>query len=316
MGKIAFLYPGEGAQKVGMGSELLESSPDVFARFLTRSDSEAGVPVTQYMLEGPYEVLSQAQIAQPAVFACSLALTEYAHRLGLYPDLVAGYGLGEYAAAVVSGALPFEDGVYLVCQRGKLMQQIEDQQPGAMAAVVGLPLEIVQNLCTAISSKHYVAVTGWNTPTQLVVSGVEAGVQALMEAVSVYTIAKVTRLPVKGAFHSDLMTPVQSALREIVWDMTWSNAYVPFVATVSGKALVDGQRICQALIDQVTHPIRWAACIETLLDAGCDTFVEIGPSHELTNLVHSIAPSKTALAADTPEKIEAVLKMLDVSAGV
>lgn len=310
MGKIAFLYPGQGSQKVGMGKGLLQASPELFERYLTQCDIVSGMPITQYCLEGPVNALNQTNVAQPALFAHSLALTDYAHQLGLYPDLVAGHSLGEYTAAVVAGALSFEEGMYLVCQRGKLMYQVQEKQPGAMAAVMGLPTEILVNLCADISKKHFVAVTNWNTHTQFVVSGVEEGVVELMEALRAYEIARTMRLPVKGAFHSLLMAPVQDALKDIMQDLTWNNAYVPLIANVSGKTLTRDYQIHQELVAQIVNPVRWITCIETLLEAGCDTFVELGSSQVLTRLTNRIAPGKKAFAVDTPEKIVALVETL------
>ena len=310
MGKIAFLYPGQGSQKVSMGEGLQKSSPELFDHYLGQCDVLTGMPITQYCVDGPANVLNQTNVAQPALFAHSLALTDYAHQLGLYPDLVAGHSLGEYTAAVVSVALSFEEGLYLVCQRGKLMYQIQEKQPGAMAAVLGLPTEILVDLCAEVSKRHFVTVTNWNTYTQLVVSGVEEGVMELMEAVRSYEIARTMRLPVKGAFHCALMVPVQAELKNIMQDLAWNNAYVPLIANVSGKTLITDEQIHQELIAQIVSPVRWINCIETLLDAGCDTFVELGSSQVLTRLVNRIAPGKRAFAVDTPEKVVALVETL------
>ncbi|HEU5374007.1 MAG TPA: ACP S-malonyltransferase [Ktedonobacteraceae bacterium] len=309
MGKVGFLYPGQGSQKVGMMKELLQDAPELFERYIARSQQVAGVPIIKYGLEGPLELLSQTHVVQPTLFAYSLALTEYLRQQGIAPDMVAGHSLGEYTAAVASGSLSFEEGLYLVSLRGRLMERVQQTQPGAMAAVIGLPKEELDAICSTISKNDLVLVTNWNAPAQLVVSGVEAGVEQLVETVRKQENVKALRLPVKGAFHSPLMEPVQYALREITQDISWYDTHIPLVANVSGVPLTRGPHIRQELIEQITKPVRWVSCIETLIQAGCDTLIELGPGQVLTKLARLIAPGIKAFAIDAPAKLGVVAQV-------
>lgn len=310
MGKIGFLYPGQGSQKVGMGKELAQSDPGLFKRYLIQSDRVAGERVSRFCLLGPQDTLSQTQVAQPALFAYSLALTEYAHRLGLSADMVAGHSLGEYTAAVAAGALSFHEGLSLVCTRGRLMKQAQDEQPGAMAAVIGLSKEALEPICHEISRRDLVLVTNWNAPEQLVVSGTERGVQRLIEVIHALRKGNAMRLPVKGAFHSPLMGAVQDAMSELTHDLPWEDAAIPLVANVSGKVLTRGTEVRQELIEQITSPVQWVLCVKRLIADGCDTLIELGSGQVLTKLVRLIAPQVTAVAIDTPEKLETFAETL------
>ena len=308
MGKIGFLYPGQGSQKAGMGKELLQAEPELFARYLLQSDQVSGEPVSRLCLEGSSDELSQTHIAQPALFAYSLALTEHARRLNIYPDRVAGHSLGEYTAAVAAGAISFNEGLDLVSRRGRLMKQIQNEKPGAMAAVLGLAKEALELLCHEVSLHHLVQVTNWNAPGQLVVSGTEYGVQRLIEAVRTKSEGKVIRLPVKGAFHSPLMAAVQDTIHELTHALHWRDVTVPLVANVSGATLTRGADIRRELVEQITSPVQWVLCVEKLVEDGCDTLIELGPGQVLTKLARLIAPQVTVLAIDTPAKLEAFAK--------
>lgn len=304
MGKIGFLYPGQGSQKVGMGKELARANPVLFKRYIMQSDRITGELVSRFCLLGPLEALSQTQIAQPALFTYSLALTEYARQLDLVPDIVAGHSLGEYTAAVAAGAISFHEGLELVCARGRLMKEQQDERPGAMAAIVGLSKEELETLCREISRRDLVAVTNWNAPRQLVVSGTETGIQRLIDLLQLRKGITVLKLPVKGAFHSPLMIGVRDAMCELTEKLTWNEPGIPLIANVSGAALTSQTEIHQELIEQITSPVQWVLCVEKLLEEGCDTLIELGSGQVLTKLVRQIAPQITAVAIDTPEKLD------------
>ena len=190
------------------------------------------------------------------------------------------------------------------------MHQIQDEQPGAMAAVVGLALEDLEGLCSDISDKHFISITNKNTHTQFVVSGVEGGIRALVETARTLPNVRALPLTAKGAFHCALMAPVQAALTAVMNRLTWHEPQIPLVANVSGAMLTSSREVCHELTAQITHPVQWVRCVESLIDAGCDTFVELGASQVLTRLVRTIAPSCRTFAADTVEKLTAIAATL------
>jgi [acyl-carrier-protein] S-malonyltransferase len=304
MSTIAFLFPGQGSQKVGMGSDLLAARPDLFDRYLSRADEASGLPIRQTALEGPIESLTETSVAQPALFALSLALAEAARETGLRPSFVAGHSLGEYTAAVASGALDAEDGMRLVSLRGKLMAEAQSERPGAMAAVIGLDSGRLGELCGQAAGAGSVAPANLNTPAQIVVSGEEAAVEELMRLAGEAGAEKVVRLQVGAAFHSELMKPVQSRMREAMETVTWRDPDVPLAGNASGEILSTGADIHQALIEQIASPVRWVECVQALEQAGCSSFLELGPGRVLTGLVRQILGMDTdAGAADSPAKL-------------
>ena len=203
MSLLAFLYPGQGSQKVGMGADLLEAEPELFTQYLAQAEDAAGLPIRQYALEGPIEALTRTEVAQPALFCLSLALTDAARARGLSPDIVAGHSLGEYTAAVAAGAVAVEDGIRLVALRGKLMAEIQDESPGAMAAIIGLDPDQLRELCAQASTHGVVTLANLNSPTQIVISGESAAVDNAVELAEEAGASRVVKLQVGAAFHSE-----------------------------------------------------------------------------------------------------------------
>jgi [acyl-carrier-protein] S-malonyltransferase len=305
MTAIAFLYPGQGSQKVGMGAELLASEPELLEHYFAQAEAAAGQPIRRLALEGPIESLTNTSVVQPALFAVSLALTDAARARGLQPQLAAGHSLGEYTAAVAVGALSVEDGIELVSLRGRLMAEIQDERPGAMAAVIGLEAEQLSELCAQASNGGAVSLANLNSPTQIVVSGEETAVERLMALAEEAGATRVVRLQVGAAFHSELMEPVQAKMAEAMQDVAWSDPNVPLASNAFGRMIRSADEVREALIAQIASPVRWVECVHALVEAGATRYLELGPGRVLGGLVRQIVPGADVASAGTPDDLAA-----------
>ena len=304
MGKTAFLFPGQGSQKVGMGADLREAEPEIFERYLSQADEASGLPIQKLCLEGPIEDLTATEAAQPALFSTSLAVLDVARKRGLSADFVAGHSLGEYTAAVASGAISTEDGMRLVAKRGKLMAEIQSSRPGAMAAIIGLPPERVEEMCQKASAEGSVAPANLNTPSQIVCSGEEAAVLKLLELAEADGADKAIRLKVGAAFHSELMEPVQASMREAMEEVSISDPETPIVGNATGQLRTTGDEVREALIAQIASAVLWVDSVRTLVENGTDSFLELGSGRTLSGLVRQIDPEVETFSADSPKKLD------------
>ncbi|MBI2267440.1 MAG: ACP S-malonyltransferase [Armatimonadetes bacterium] len=308
MKKTAFLFPGQGSQKVGMGSRLSGLYPEIARDVFLRADGILEYPISRLCFEGPEEALTQTENAQPGIFLASMAALHVLKTRGLAPQAVAGHSLGEYSALVAAGALTFETALRLVRKRGLLMAEAAKQSQGtAMAAIMGIPAEKVEEICASSRCLGCVEIANLNSPQQTVISGERKAVeQASAEARRIG--GKAIPLKVSAPFHCSLMNRIRDSFASELNAAEIRAPEIPVVANVTGDYVRDASSVRNALKEQVAGAVRWYPTIERLVADEFTCFVEVGPGKVLTGLMRQIAPGVEAHVTD--DRLDTVIEDL------
>lgn len=291
MGKIAFIFPGQGAQFVGMGKDFYENFSTSKEVYEEANDS-LGMDMKKICFEGPDEELIKTENTQPAILTTSVAMLKSLEERGIHCDYAAGLSLGEYTALVSAEAMSFSEAVPLVKKRGKYMQEAVPLGKGGMAAILGLEKEKVLEAIHSVSKYGIVEIANYNSPGQIVISGEIEAVNLAAEEAKKLGAKKVVLLPVSAPFHSSLLKPAGEKLKEELGKVKINDLKEVVVTNVDAKPLVDKSEVVPSLVRQVSNSVLWCDSVNTMLDSGVDTFIEIGPGKSLTGFVKRIA--KTA----------------------
>ncbi|GMB08494.1 [acyl-carrier-protein] S-malonyltransferase [Thermolongibacillus altinsuensis] len=288
MGKTAFIFPGQGSQTVGMGKEFAQKDEKV-ASFFKKADERLGFSLSTIIFEGPQETLTRTENAQPALLTMSIALFEKVKEAGFVPDYVAGHSLGEYSALVAASVLSFEDAVYVVRKRGELMEEAVPAGEGTMAAVLGMDEPLLASIVAkAAKEVAPVQLANLNCPGQIVISGAKQGVEYAAKLAKEQGAKRVIPLEVSGPFHSSLMKPAADRLAQVLNEVRMHDSSIPIISNVTAQPMIKKEEIKEKLIEQLFSPVRWEQSVQTMIELGVDTFVEIGPGKVLSGLVKKI----------------------------
>ncbi|WP_025728712.1 ACP S-malonyltransferase [Heyndrickxia ginsengihumi] len=310
MGKIAFVFPGQGSQTVGMGKSVVEASEqakDIFAK----ADERLGFSLSDIIFNGPQDTLTNTTYAQPALLTTSTAILQLLEEKGITADYVAGHSLGEYSALVAAKALSFEDAVYAVRKRGEYMEEAVPNGIGGMAAILGLDREKLQEITNQVSAEgDSVQLANLNCPGQIVISGTAAGIEKASALAKENGAKRAIPLQVSGPFHSTLMEPAAQKFQSVLDEIDINDANIPVVANVLAAPIEKAADIKVKLIEQLYSPVLWEDSVVALIELGVDTFIEIGPGKVLAGLIRKIDRNVKTFSVQDVESFQATLEEL------
>lgn len=309
-GKVAFLFPGQGSQAVGMGKELAANYA-VARRSFEEADEALGYKLSTLCFAGPEDQLKLTEITQPAILATSVAAWRVLFERGVRADLAAGHSLGEYSAHVAAGTLSFADAVRTVRNRGQYMQEAVPVGQGAMAAILGMQLDVLEEVCREAAQGESVAPANINSPSQIVISGAAAAVQRAADLAKAKGAKRAIMLQVSAPFHCALMQPAQDRLANDLRALTFNEPKVPVVKNIDGQATTSGADAREALIRQVTGAVQWVKSVETLREAGVTTYLEIGPGKVLCGLTGQIQKGVSCANVEDEAGLQKALALLN-----
>jgi [acyl-carrier-protein] S-malonyltransferase len=306
---IAFIFPGQGAQKVGMGKALADAYP-ICAQTFEEADAALGEPLSRIIFEGPEDRLTLTENTQPAILAVSIAAYRLLESRGFAPAFVAGHSLGEYSANVAAGTFAFADALRLVRRRGRYMQEAVPVGQGAMAAIIGLEADQVAKACADAARGEVVSPANMNGAGQIVIAGAKDAVARASEAAKALGAKRAIPLPVSAPFHCALMQPAQERLAPELRAVAAHDPRVPIVANVDAQPKRDRAAAIDALVQQVSAPVRWESVVQRLASEGVTTYVEVGPGNALSGMVKRIHREATVLNFGSPSELEALERAL------
>jgi [acyl-carrier-protein] S-malonyltransferase len=311
--RIAFLFPGQGSQAVGMGKELADNYP-VARRTFEEADEALGYKLSELCFEGPEEKLKLTEVTQPAILTASIAAWRVLQEKELNPNFVAGHSLGEYSAHVAAGTLTFTDAVRTVRNRGKYMQEAVPVGVGAMAAVIGMSLDKVGEILNDAAQGEVCQAANINSPEQIVISGHAGAVGRAIKLATERGAKKAVSLPVSAPFHCALMQPAQDRLAADLGALMFQNPSCPVVCNVDAAVITSAEAAREALIRQVTGAVRWEPSVRLLIDKGASLFIEVGPGKVLWGLMRQIDRSKTCVTVGDEASLQKTLAQIATTA--